>query len=132
MIGPFQVKVLRAKRQLKATFNGLLIAVKDVLIIYLPHGYNFSEVQTAYIVSFKKKIVISSFSTYKLPFFLGGIINPGLQDRKALVEKIQAELVLQTHDYPKQEQLQHAFQSRFVFLDMNEYNFAIEERHSTS
>ena len=126
----------------------MLVALKDVLIIYLSHGYNFSEVQTAYIVSFKKKIVISSFSTYKLPFFLGGIINPGLQDRKALVENIQAELVLQTHDgdshssglikkiaktsYPKQEQLQHAFQSRFVFLDMNEYNFAIEERHSTS
>ena len=135
-VGPFRLNVLPAPRQLKASFNGLLIAVQESIVVYLPHGYELTDPQIDCIANFPKKILITSFSTFRLPFFLGGTVNPGLQKSKALAERIQADLIFQTHDedkeasglvkkiaktfYPDKQQLKKVLHERFICLDMNE------------
>ena len=141
-IGPYRLNVLPAPRQLKASFNGLLIAIQDCIVVYLPHGYKLSARQIACITNFPKRILISSFSSFRLPFFLGGTVNPGLKNSKTLAEQIQANYIFQTHDedkeatglvkkiattsYPEQQLLNKTLEGRFVYLDMKQSSYIIE------
>ena len=45
---------------------------------------------------------ITTTTTYKLPFFLGGTVNLGLKEAKAVLAKTGAKLVLATHDQQKE------------------------------
>lgn len=141
-VGPFRLNILPAPRQLKASFNGLLIAVHDCIVVYLPHGYELNAQQIACIKSFQKRILISSFSSFRLPFFLGGTVNPGLKKSKALAKQIQANYIFQTHDedkeasgivkkiaktnYPKQLHLEKMLEGRFIGLNMYQSSFTID------
>ena len=40
-------------------------------------------------------------STYRLPWWLGGLVLPGMAAAQRLVDQVQPEMVLDTHDEPK-------------------------------
>lgn len=140
-VGPFRLRILPAPKQLKASFNGLIIACNDILLLYFPHGYPLTQKQLDGIQQFKTKVLITSFSTFKLPFFLGGSVNPGLHKSKSLAALVEADYLFQTHDedkhahgivkkiaqtyYPSMQELDHAFEGRFVQLDMQDPPFVI-------
>lgn len=140
-VGPFRLCVLAAPKQLKASFNALLLAFDSSLLMYFPHGYSLSKQQIDQIHTFGTKALITSFSTFKLPFFLGGAVNPGLKKSKDLAALVQADYLFQTHDedkyaegivkklaktyYPSTQELNQTFKGRFIALDMQKRSFNI-------
>jgi hypothetical protein len=47
-------------------------------------------------------VLITTTTTYNLPFFLGGTVNLGLKEAKAVLNKTKSSVVLATHDQQKE------------------------------
>ncbi|MEY4727985.1 MAG: hypothetical protein RLZZ390_509, partial [Bacteroidota bacterium] len=68
----------------------------------------------------KIKLLLSPINYYKLPFFLGGVISPGLTGVKNLLNDTCAEKFVSTHDEDK-----HA--SGFVNKVVKQLRFSAED-----
>ena len=111
-------------------YDAILFRQGDEIVFYSPHGLKLTEKQLKILQAYKIKLLITSFSLFKMPFFLGGAVNPGKENALKLVEKLNPEKVLQTHDedkhakglvkkiakvvYPKVEELQNDMKGRFI------------------
>lgn len=85
----------------KASFSGLIIEQENEQILYLPHGFHFTQDQIKIIQQKNTILLITSLSNYELPFYLGGTVNPGLNSAMALNKLFDPDLILQTHDEEK-------------------------------
>jgi hypothetical protein len=47
------------------------------------------------------KLLLSPITFYKLPFFLGGVVSPGMKGLQNLLRDTQAEKFVSTHDEDK-------------------------------
>ena len=140
-MGNLEIALLPAPKQLKASFNGLVIRYQEQLVVYCPHGYILNQAQKTVVQQFKTQALITSFSTFQLPFYLGGFVNPGIQQAKQLVESCQPSFIFATHDedkpsvgivkklakttYPSAQELTKHFSSQFVDLDNTSAIFEI-------
>jgi hypothetical protein len=73
-----------------------VLHIEGKTILYAPHGV--SALQDIPPVD----VLITTTTTYKLPFFLGGTVNLGLKEAKAVLAKTGAKWVLTTHDQRKE------------------------------
>jgi hypothetical protein len=89
---PFTLRQLKTKRAL--VHKAFQISSKEKSLIYAPHGAVLSEDSHA-------NVLITTTLSYRLPFFIGGTINMGLQKALVLKEKIGASYLLATHDEQK-------------------------------
>lgn len=140
-LGDLELALFPAPKQLKASFNGIVIRYQEQLVIYCPHGYVLNQAQKMLIQQFKTQALITSFSTFQLPFYLGGLVNPGIQKAKQLVDACQPAFIFATHDedkpsvgivkklakttYPSAQELSKHFSSQFVNLDNTKAIFEI-------
>lgn len=111
-------------------YDAILFKKNDEIVFYSPHGLKVTNKQLEILQAYKIKVLITSFSLFKMPFFLGGAVNPGKEKALAMVEKLNPEKVLQTHDedkhakglvkkiakivYPTIEELQSDLKGRFI------------------
>ncbi len=78
------------------THHAFVLHIEGKTILYAPHGV--SALQGIPPVD----VLITTTTTYKLPFFLGGTVNLGLKEAKAVLAKTGAKWVLTTHDQQKE------------------------------
>ena len=130
--GVLQLAYLNLGRMLDPIYNGIVIRHKDEVVVYFPHGFTLSTNQMKALQAYKTLLLITSFSSFKLPVFLGGVSNPGAANALSLVEALNPRKVVHTHDenkhakglvtklakvaYPDPLQLEASMGGRFVYV----------------
>jgi len=131
--GPLEIALLPAPFKLSATFNGIVIRHDLDIIVYCPHGYKLTDIQQEILSKHRTVLLITSFSTFQLPFFLGGMVNPGIAKAKELVQILNPKKLIATHDedkhavglvkkiakvsYPSSADLTLLFKEKYLDLD---------------
>ena len=132
-LGELEIALLPAAFKLSASFNGIVIKCGTDILVYCPHGYSLTDAQKAILSQYQTVLLITSFSTFQLPFFLGGMVNPGIKKAKELVEILNPKKIIATHDedkpavglvkkiakvnYPSCADLASLFQEKYIDLD---------------
>jgi len=92
-----KVKIERINKKLlfDLVHNAFLISFENKKIVYAPHGFkSLNKYVTA-------DVLITSCSTYHLPWYLGGTINLGINKALSMAELLSTSIILSTHDEQK-------------------------------
>lgn len=135
-----EISWLPAPKNLSASFSGIIIRNENNCIVYCPHGYNLLDSHLKQLEKLNTVLLITSFSTFKLPFFLGGYVNPGMKQAQELISQTNPKWIMATHDenkhasgivkkiakvkYPNSDELALYFSSKFI--DANKINHTFE------
>lgn len=130
--GEMELACLVSTKKLSAAFDGIVLRRAGELIVYCPHGFELTAAQLKVLRQDKTALLITGFSFFKLPFFLGGVVNPGKTNALSLIEQLNPKKVIHTHDenkpsrgfvkkiatvfYPNITTIQEELKERFVFL----------------
>lgn len=100
-VGPLSLSVLRPDRRLDPIYYALVVRRGDEAVVYCPHGFAPTEAHRAALDGLRVRALITTFTDFQLPAWLGGRVNPGLENVRALVRALRPEAVLNCHDEPK-------------------------------
>jgi hypothetical protein len=130
--GDLEIACLKSKKVFSAAFDALLIRKGKELVVYCPHGFEFTAAQIEALSIYQTKALIVGFSSFKLPFFLGGVVNPGKTNALELIKVLKPQKVFHTHDenkaskgivkkiasvsYPNEVEMKEGLEEQFVFL----------------
>lgn len=89
-----EVDVLPPKSKLDLVHFAYHFKLDNDAFLYAPHGATFKN-------HLKTDLLITTSVRYKLPFWLGGIVNLGIEEAINLKNKLGAPIVLTTHDEKK-------------------------------
>lgn len=92
---PFGVEQLTKVSFLNQTHHAFLLKLDKTSFLYAPHGVRANDSLP------KAQGLITTTTTYKLPFFLGGTVNLGLDEARKVLAITGAKWVLTTHDQRK-------------------------------
>jgi hypothetical protein len=82
---------------------------------YAPHG-------TRKIVHDKEaSVLLTTVTTYELPFYLGGTVNLGLNKALQLAEQLNVKTVISTHDEQKRQAGMVARLSKRTYTPSNQF-----------
>ncbi|MCA6074985.1 MBL fold metallo-hydrolase [Fulvivirga sedimenti] len=131
-IGDVELAYLDPGRKLDPIYNGIVIRKGKKVVVYFPHGFTLNPKQLRQLRDYEVELLITSFSLFKLPAFLGGAVNPGKENAIRLVNELGARKVVHTHDenkharglvkkiarvvYPDPEDLRSILKERFEYL----------------
>ena len=132
-VGAMRISYLDPGRKMDPIYYGIVISHGKEAIVYSPHGFALTDKQLGALKDLDIRLLITSFSTFKLPFFLGGAVNPGKENAMALVRSLNPDKVMHTHDenkhakglikriaktkYPDFSEIGKELQDRFMYLD---------------
>ena len=135
--GLLHLAYLDPGRMIDPIFNGIVVRHESQVIVYFPHGFTLNAKQLGVLQQYETLVLMTSFASFKLPFFLGGAVNPGIENALSLVKALNPRKVVHTHDenkhakglvkkiaklhYPTQEQLQATLSDRFVYLQYDPF-----------
>lgn len=138
--GSLQLAYLDPGRMIDPIYNGIVIRHEDEVVVYFPHGFTLNTNQLKALQVYKTLLLITSFSSFKLPVFLGGISNPGAANALSLVEALNPRKVVHTHDenkhakglvtklakvaYPDPLQLEASMGGRFVYVQYEPFTLS--------
>lgn len=141
--GALEIAYLKSSKILSAAFDALLIRKGEELVVYCPHGFDLTEMLQEALSVYKVKALIVGFSLFKLPFFLGGVVNPGKSNALALIQALKPEKVFHTHDenkaskgivkkvamvnYLDEATMKQDLEDQFVFLGADYEWYALKE-----
>lgn len=94
-------KGFRPKRLLDPIYYAVSIQKKSESIFYAPHGFTLSQKQLDRLGSDDIKLLITTFTDFRLPEILGGHVNPGIENAMLLHRQVRPEHVINTHDEQK-------------------------------
>lgn len=100
-LGKVMYSALRPNRWIDPIYNAIVIAKGNEAVFYAPHGFALTDAQLSSIKHLNIRLLITTFTDYKLPAILGGIINPGINAVSTLCEQINPGYVVNTHDEKK-------------------------------
>lgn len=92
---PFFVEKISENRLLDLVHHAYLISENGKSMCYAPHGCKQVD------KSKKASVLMTTTTTYQLPFFLGGTVNLGLGKARELAAVLEANTILSTHDEAK-------------------------------
>lgn len=90
---PFSISRINAP-MLDLTHHAYILELDNKKIMYAPHGFKNYHHE-------KVDILISTSTTYRLPFWLGGTVNLGLKKLEKLIIDSGCNVCLTTHDEAK-------------------------------
>lgn len=138
--GALQLAYLDPGRMIDPIYNGIVIRYENELVVYFPHGFTLNEKQLKALQAYRTLLLMTSFSSFKLPAFLGGTSNPGVANALDLVDALQPKRVVHTHDenklakglvsklakvvYPDPLQLEATMGGRFVYLQYDPFTLS--------
>ena len=138
--GALQLAYLDPGRMIDPIYNGIVIRYEEQVVVYFPHGFKLSAKQLKALQSYKTLLLITSFSSFRLPVFLGGTSNPGAANALSLVEALNPRRVVHTHDenkhakglvtklakvaYPDPVQLEASMGGRFVYVQYEPFTLS--------
>ena len=130
--GALKLAYLDPGRMIDPIYNGVVIRHQQQVIVYFPHGFTLNACQLELLQEYETLVLITSFSRFRLPAFLGGAVNPGKDNALKLVEALNPRKVVHTHDenkharglvkkiakveYPDPALLEASMGGRFVYL----------------
>lgn len=100
-IGELKLARITPKRWIDPIYHAVVIEKQGEAVVYAPHGFALDGAQASSIRHLKIKLLITTFTEFTLPFFLGGLINRGKEDALKLMKQLNAEHVVNTHDEDK-------------------------------
>ncbi|MFK7787714.1 MAG: MBL fold metallo-hydrolase [Crocinitomicaceae bacterium] len=90
------------KRKIDPIYDALVLENGKESILMTTHGYDDNPKWKSYLEKMPPiKLAMTPFNLYKLPFFLGGTVAPGLQAVRRLIEDHNPQKVTATHDEDK-------------------------------
>jgi hypothetical protein len=82
-------------------YHSLLICNGNDAIFYSAHGIPLTGEQLTMLKPFNIKLLATTFTWFKLPKIMGGLVNPGYEAALKLADQLQAQYIINTHDEPK-------------------------------
>ena len=97
-----KVTFLGTKRKIDPIYDAFIIDDGEVSIFVSTHGFRFNNIDLELLnQSSPCQLLITPFNYYSLPFFLGGVVSPGLKGVEYLCETLNPKKVIATHDEDK-------------------------------
>jgi len=97
-----KVTFLGTKRKIDPIYDAFIIDDGEVSVFVSTHGFHFNNMDLELLnQSSPCQLLITPFNYYKLPFFLGGVVSPGLEGVEHLCETLNPKKVIATHDEDK-------------------------------
>ncbi len=128
--GNLKVSTLHPGRKMDPIYYLTLLQFGGKVLAYAPHGFHLSDAQQQAVKSMEIELLLTSFSDFRLPSWLGGHVNPGPGNVRALVDYLQPRKIMNTHDeqkkgkglvsllakavYPDFKQVQQEWKERFI------------------
>ena len=97
----FKIMMMKSENWINSFYDAIVIAHEDEAIFYAAHGFKPSLAQLNLLAKFNIRLLITTFTYFKLPFFLGGTVNPGYEAALRLANQLQAKKIMNTHDEQK-------------------------------
>ena len=96
------VTFLPTKRKIDPIYDAFLLDDGKESVFVAPHGFQLNAKDIDLIKKASPcQLLITPFNYYKLPFFLGGVVSPGLEGVKHLCDVIEPKRVIAAHDEDK-------------------------------
>ena len=97
-----QVTFLPTQRKIDPIYDAFILDDGRESVFLATHGFNAGKNAMEQIRKASPcQLLINPFNYYKLPFFLGGVVSPGLEGVKHLCEILEPRAVIATHDEDK-------------------------------
>ena len=97
----FKIMSMKSEKWINSFYDAILITHDGEAIFYAAHGFKPSAAQLSLLKNFNIRLLITTFTYFKLPFFLGGTVNPGYEAALKLAEQLNAKKIMNTHDEQK-------------------------------
>ncbi len=104
LIKDIEIHFFAANHWLDLTHQALFLRAKasQKTVFYAPHGYWVKDLKNNQLLDNQAiDLVLCTFSWYKLPWYLGGVVNFGAHNTLQLLKQLQAKFALATHDEHK-------------------------------
>lgn len=82
-------------------YHSLLIVNGNDAILYASHGFIPSPSQLEQLRAYNIQLLITTFTWFKLPSIMGGLVNLGYDAAVKLADQLGAKHIINTHDEPK-------------------------------
>ncbi len=100
----WEIMSVKRKGLLSPNFYAIVIALPNKhAIFYAPHGFELTRDELDTIKHLTFDLVITTFTHFVLPAFLGGEINLGAAAAKKLIEQLGPKYAVNTHDEMKEK-----------------------------
>lgn len=98
----FNVHFIPTLRKIDPIYDAIVLENGEESILIATHGYSESNEWAAALKKLPPiKLAFTPFNRYKLPFFLGGTVAPGLAAVERLIKTHKPEHLVATHDEDK-------------------------------
>lgn len=97
----FKIMSLKSEKWIHSFYDAIIIAHDKEAIFYAAHGFKPSVTQLTMLKEYNIRLLITTFTYFKLPFFLGGLVNPGYEAALKLAHQLEAKKIMNTHDEQK-------------------------------
>ena len=105
----------RPDKRLDPIYYALLIAEPGAkALFYAPHGFTLTPAQKAALHPYDVQVLMATFTDFRLPAWLGGHVNPGMDNVEALCQLLQPRWLLNTHD---EEKIARGLVARFAEIE---------------
>ena len=97
-----ELTFLPTKRKIDPIYDAFILDDGKDSIFLATHGFQLDNDYKTILQNISScKLLLTPFNLYKLPFFLGGVVSPGLNGVQHLCEVLQPKKVIATHDEDK-------------------------------
>jgi hypothetical protein len=102
ILNNINISFLPTKRKIDPIYDAFLLDDGKESIFIATHGFETTKKDLEIIKNASPcQLLITPFNRYELPFFLGGIVSPGLEGVKHLCDVLKPKKVIPTHDEDK-------------------------------
>ncbi|MCX8486132.1 MAG: MBL fold metallo-hydrolase [Crocinitomicaceae bacterium] len=112
---PFQIEKISKTGFLDLVHHAYLISDGSSTMCYAPHGTIKIDKQK------EASVLLTTVTTYELPFYLGGTVNLGLNKALQLAEQLNVKTVISTHDEQKRQEGIVARLSKRTYATSNQF-----------
>lgn len=131
---------LPTSRKIDPIYDALILENGEESVFIATHGFSLNSEQKTFLNGLPKvKLAFTPFNRYKLPVFLGGEVSPGMESVQKLMNDLDFEKVVATHDEdkhakglvskfakikwaPKEEEIRKEYGLNDRFLHIDHYN----------
>lgn len=117
-VGTLQVADLLPDRWIDPIYHAIAIRHGQDYILYAPHGFELSGVQLEALEGLRCRLLMTTYSWFKIPALLGGLVNPGIPAAQALAAQVQPDRIVNTHDEQKRGQGFIPRVAKAIYADM--------------
>lgn len=101
-LGNVTLQWFNTSRKMDPIYDALALHDGSETVMIATHGFDFSSAQQQLLQAMPPvKLLLSPVTLYKLPFYLGGVVSPGLKGLENLVRDTKTEKFVSTHDEDK-------------------------------